>query len=475
MRYLLLQRKDLYTNQILHLVSCLRMRSKILPLVLGTALLTAIGAGFWRAGLFQQSAAIRKGDQTTAFTASRTGVALVPQKGDAPIDDEIRSLQDKARSKHQPPELMKRLGWAFVRKARLSYDPGYYKLAEQCALVVESQRADDPDALLLQGHILQSLHKFKEAESIARKLVSVRRDPADQGLLGDVLMEQGNLTEAVGAYQDMVNLRPDLQSYTRVAHLRWLKGDLDGAIDVIQMATTAASPREPEPGAWAYTRLGIYSLQAGQLDVAETSASFALEYAHDYPPALLLRGRVLLAQGKPTVALPFLRMAAALYPLPEYQWILADALSLTGETGAEQAMEQKLMASGATNDPRTFTLFLASRRERLQDCLQLAFNELKTRQDVFTMDALAWALRANGRFAEGLDYSRKSLAEGTQDARLFYHAGCIAMECGNHADAAEFFGKANGIKQMLFPSERSDLNKQFAALKEIETSRPIAP
>jgi tetratricopeptide (TPR) repeat protein len=451
------------------------MRSKILPLVLGAALLTAIGAGFWRVGFVQQAAAIRKGDQTAAFTASRTGVALVPQKGDAPIDDEIRSLQNNARSKHQPPELMKRLGWAFVRKARLSYDPGYYKLAEQCALVVEYQRADDPDALLLQGHILQSLHKFKEAESIARKLVNVRRDPADQGLLGDVLMEQGNLTEAVGAYQQMVNLRPDLQAYTRVAHLRWLKGDLDGAIDVIQMAATAASPREPEPGAWAYTRLGIYSLQAGQLDIAETSASFALEYADDYPPALLLRGRVLLAQGKPTVALPFLRKAAALNPVPEYQWILADAFSLTGETGAELAMEKKLMATGAANDPRTFALFLASRRERLQDSLQLAFNELKTRQDVFTMDALAWALGANGRFAEGLDYSRKSLAEGTQDARLFYHAGCIAMECGNPADAAEFFGKANDIKQMLFPSERSDLNKQFAALKEIETSRPIAP
>jgi tetratricopeptide (TPR) repeat protein len=450
------------------------MRSNILPLVLGAVLLIAIGAGFWRAGWFEQSAGVRQGEQSTAFTASRSDIALIPQKGDTRIDDEIRSLQNEARSKHQPPEVMKRLGWAFVRKARLSYDPGYYKLAEQCALAVESQRADDPDALLLQGHILQSLHRFKEAESIARKLVNVRRDPADQGLLGDVLMEQGNLTEAVAAYQHMVNLRPDLQSYTRVANLRWLKGDLDGAIEVIQMAATAASPREPEPGAWAYTRLGIYSLEAGQLDVAETSAAFALEYAHDYPPALLLRGRILLAQGKPTVALPFLRQAAALNPLPEYQWILADTLSLTGEAGAAQAVEQKLMATGATNDPRTFALFLASRRERLTDSLQLAFNELETRQDVFTMDALAWALRANGRLIEALDYSRKSLAEGTQDARLFYHAGCIAMECGNRAGAAEFFGKANRIKQMLFPSERSDLNQQFAALKEIETTRPIA-
>src|SRR5260370_10003613 len=201
MRYLLLQRKDLYTNPILHLVSFLRMRSKILPLVLGTALLTAIGAGFWRAGLFQQSAAIRKGDQITAFTASRTGVAFVQQKGDAPIDDEIRSLQNKARSKHQPPELMKRLGWAFVRKARLSYDPGYYKLAEQCALVIESERADDPDALLLQGHIFQSLHKFKEAKSIARTLIKVRQDPADEGLLDHVMMHQRYFTLPERHYQ----------------------------------------------------------------------------------------------------------------------------------------------------------------------------------------------------------------------------------------------------------------------------------
>ena len=450
------------------------MKSKFLALLIAVLVAVAVGSDFWRPWLFKPPVDVPNRIRNTVSNVKVASIALVPQKGDELIDSEIRNLQEEARSKQQPPEVMKRLGWAFVRKARLSYDPGYYKLAEQCALVVESQRADDPDALLLQGHILQSLHKFKEAESIARKLVNVRRDPADQGLLGDVLMEQGNLADAVGAYQHMVNLRPDLQSYTRIANLRWLKGDLDGAIEVIQMAATAASPREPEPGAWAYTRLGIYSLQAGQLDVAETSALFALEYAHDYPPALLLRGRILLAQGKPTVAVPFLRQAAALNPLPEYQWILADALSLTGETGAAQAVEQKLMATGATNDPRTFAVFLASRRERLTDSLRLAFTELETRQDVFTMDALAWALRANGRLTEGLDYSRKSLAEDTQDARLFYHAGCIAMECGNRTDAAEFFGKANRIKQMLFPSERSDLNKQFAALKEIETTRPMA-
>ena len=450
------------------------MRWKLLALLFGALVVVAIGAGLWRNLLVKQPATTAKANQNTAFGVRAASVALVPQKGDEPIDSEIRVLQNEARSQHQPPDVMKRLGWAFVRKARLSYDPGYYKLAEQCALAIESRHGDDPDALLLQGHILQSLHKFKEAEPIARKLINVRNESADEGLLGDVLMEQGRLSEAIGAYQNMMNLRPDLQSYTRVAHLRWLRGDLEGAIEVIELAVTGATPREPEPGAWAYTRMGTYSLQAGQTEVAERSAAFALQYASNYPPALLLQARVLLAQGKLSTAIETLQRATALNPLPEYQWILADALREAHEIEAAEKVEQKLISTGAGNDPRTFALFLATRGQQLQQSLQLAFDELNTRADVFTIDALAWALRANGRLVEALGYSRKSLAEGTQDARLFYHAGCIALENGQDAEARELFIRADGIKQMLLPSERTDLYKQFAALEEIETPRPIA-
>ena len=42
-------------------------------------------------------------------------------------------------------------------------------------------------------------------------------------------MEQGKLSDAVEAYQQMMNLKPDLRAYARAAHMRWLKGDLDGS------------------------------------------------------------------------------------------------------------------------------------------------------------------------------------------------------------------------------------------------------
>jgi tetratricopeptide (TPR) repeat protein len=426
------------------------------------------GFGLWkiRVSSVVSSPAIKKTEAVLAPASSSCEVALLPHEGIEQIDREIKQLQDEARTATKRGDTIKRLGWAFITKARLSYDPGYYKLAEQCSFCVQSENANDPDAFLLQGHILDSLHKFKEAESVARRLVTIRNEALDHGLLGDVLMEQGRLDEAVVSYQKMINLRPDLQSYTRVANIRWLKGDVQGATEVMQMAVTAGSPREAEPTAWAYTRLGIYELQAANTEAAAKSAGIALQFAENYAAALLLRGRILLAQGKAVEAIESLQPATTFTSLPEYQWTLADALRAVGKTQAAEDVERHLISNGAVNDPRTFALYLVSRGQRIQQALALAEAELNTRADVFTMDAVAWTLKANGRLDEARDYSERSLKEGTQDARLFYHAGSIAMALGNHSSACELFRRAEQSKQTLMPSERDDLNRQFAAVSE---------
>ena len=449
------------------------MRRRYLVLLLGACVLVATGIGIWKTKIKLWQ--IR--DENAGFRAligSPCAVALVPHKGDEKIDQEIRQLQQRARSDSGAAGAMERLGWAFITKARLSYDPGYYKLAEACALCAQSKYGDDPEALLLRGHILQSVHKFKDAEPIARKLITIRNEAFDYGLLGDVLMEQGRLTEAVAAYQRMIDLKPDLQSYTRVAHMRWLKGDLEGAIEVMRLAVTSGSPGDPEPTAWAYTRLGIYELQAGDTEIAAKCATTAIQFAGNYPAALLLRGRTLLAQGNAKQAIDSLQRAAALTRLPEYEWTLADALREAGEAQAAKELESSLCRDGAVNDPRTFALYLATRRQRVEVALKLAREELNTRADVFTIDALAWALNANGKLAEAQECLKKALIEGTQDARLFYHAGCIALATGEYSDAEKSFALSNRIKQLLMPSERDDLGKEYALLMRRQISRPAA-
>src|SRR5512132_508095 len=128
-------------------------------------------------------------------------LAVITPAGRSKDDLEIARMQDEIRQRGFPLPQLERLGWMFVAKARHTFDPSYYALAEQCALCIEVRHPGTPEALLLRGHSLASRHRFREAEELARELVTRRGLAADHGLLGDALMEQGRLEEAAAAYQ----------------------------------------------------------------------------------------------------------------------------------------------------------------------------------------------------------------------------------------------------------------------------------
>jgi len=397
-------------------------------------------------------------------------VALAPATQRNETDREIAQLQEQARRAPNPKETLEQLGYRYVARARVGNDPGDYKLAEKTAECLESASPDDASALLLRGHVLHQLHRFHEAEQIARRLTVKRQFVLDYGLLGDVLMEQGRLTEAAQAYQKMIDLKPFYQSFTRAAHLRWLKGDLDGAIELIQRAIATASPRDPESVAWAYTRLAGYELQRGRLGDAARAADAALSNQPDYAAALLMRGRVFLAMKQAADAVAVFSRAAQLNPLPEYQWALGDALRLHGDHEKADLIENELTSRGAEADARTVALFLATRRATVTKAVALAERELQTRADVFSLDALAWSLAAAGRTAEAQVTMTRALAEGTEDGRLFLHAGVIAAAGDRRAEARKWLRKAQALRSTLLPSELDELTKHLTKLPTQEKS-----
>ncbi len=387
---------------------------------------------------------------------------LAPLPVIKPIDQEIARQQALVVSSSSSANALERLGWTFIRKARVSFDAGFYNLAEQCAACMEARGLKGPDALLLRAHALQSLHRFRDAETTARELVRLRKRPFDYGVLGDVLMDQGKVREGAAAYQKMVDLRPDLQSYARAAHVRWLTGDLDGAIQLIKLATAAGSPNAPETGAWVFTRLALYQFQRNATKSALESCAAALALESDYAPAMLIRGRILLALNRTADALIELQHAAELNPLPEYQWAVADALAATGARDTAEQIESKITES--SEDPRTISLFLATRHEDVDRAVQLAQQELSNRGDVFTHDALAWALAAAGRTTEAQQHATQALSQGTADPRLFLHAGIIAALNNDKRQAKRLLDQASASKQTLLPSERAQLDAWLAKI-----------
>ena len=397
-------------------------------------------------------------------------VALMP---DGVIEADSHSGIDPTIARHQRAVLgapnsvphLERLGWAYVAKARANRDAGAYTLALQTAACIDSKAPNAPESWLLKGHTLHNLHRFSEAEILARRLVERRGLWFDFALLGDALLERGELDEAIDAYQALMDQRPGPQAYARVAHVRWLTGDLDGALEMLATAVVGSSPRTPEPTAWLHVRLATLLMQLDEPRAAEAVLTQALTLQPAYPPALHAYGRLLLAQGKPNEAIVHLKNAVHKDPQPEHRWTLYEALVAVGKRDVANAQKDALMGRGAHEDRRTLALFLASHGAESATALRLAAEELSLRADVFTLDVMAWALAAAGRYQQARHFIRQALAEGTKDARLFLHAGVIAARTGDGARALEYLAEAERYRQMLLPSERQRLSKEFAVLQ----------
>ena len=93
--------------------------------------------------------------------------------------------------------------------------------------------------------------------------------------------------------------------------------------------------------------------------------------------------------------------------------------------------------------------------------------EAEKRKDVFTLDALAWAYYHNGEYATARKVIDSSLAVGTIDSGLLYHAGLIAEAEGDLSAARNWLEKAIALAPLhdLGPTARQiitklDLSKQ---------------
>src|SRR5436309_1493912 len=183
-------------------------RKRAGKILISAALLLGIACVLIFSGLPEKKSAESEAAGVAAIFDDPLALVLTPQSGDSSIDQEISRLQQQIRSGRNVQLWLEQLGWAFVAKARESFDPGFYKLAEQCAWCIEKRSPQSQEAMLLRAHVLQNLHRFKESETLARRLVQQRGLSFDYGLLGDALMQQEKSKRAVEAYQRWMIWRP---------------------------------------------------------------------------------------------------------------------------------------------------------------------------------------------------------------------------------------------------------------------------
>jgi tetratricopeptide (TPR) repeat protein len=338
------------------------------------------------------------------------------------------------------------LSLALSRRARETSDVSYYTQAEEALQKSFAISPDNFDGARTHVWLLLGKHGFAAALGEAKKLN--KRMPDDvmtYGFLTDANVELGNYKDAEASAQMMLDLRPgNLPALTRAAYLRELFGDIDGALELMNMALQSTAPSEVEDAAWILSQMAHLELAVSNLTEAEKNLQQALILFPGYHYALGNLGKVRIQQKRYDEAtqLHQQRYLAACHA--ENLFDLAEALQLAGRSqDAKRAFaefEQKslLETNRADNSNRELIFYYADYSHEPLKALEVARRELARRHDVYTLDSYAWALHVNGEDQEARERIEEALAVGIRDAKLIRHAGEIALAAGDRVAAEKY-------------------------------------
>jgi len=385
-------------------------------------------------------------------------------------DERISMYDALAKTVPEDPHYQNLLAGAYIQKVRESMDYSYLDRASQILANVLAQDSRNYEAARLRTEIAIERHEFKLAAEYSQALTEwAANDSWNWGTLGDAYIETGDYDKAADAYQKMVNLHPDLASYNRAAYFRFINNDVDNAVKIMKLAISSGSAMA-ENTAWCEVELGKMYLKTGKVADAEQAFRGALRYFPNYHTALAGLAQARAAQNDWKGAIENMRLAQQSTPFPDYAAALFDYYTAAGQTA--DALRQKetieiidrLGQAGKEKANRNLAMIYADHDWNVARALELAQNELEIRGDIYTYDALAWALYKNQRYQEAGDAMRKALRFQTPEPMFFYHAGLIDTALGKKDEAREMLKKALALNPNFDARQSSIADK---ALKEL--------
>ncbi len=376
---------------------------------------------------------------------------VVAQRLPKTTDGLIVLYQRAVRSAPGDAESLASLGAAYYQKARETADPSYYVKAEAVLAVALKHDPLNTDALVVEGTLENARHHFANALALGERAKAANNSvPRIYGVIADAQTELGRYDDAAATLQTMVDLRPDLGSYSRISYARELHGDIPGAIESMQDAVLAGGP-SPENNAWSRMQLAHLYFASGDLRAAEQQYLATLAAVSDYPYASAGLAHVRAAQGRYSEAADLYRQAITRLPMPEFVIALGELEQARGDSAAAsrqyalvQAMQQLNIDDGVDVDME-LALFDADHGGDPVANLARARAAYGRRPSVYAADALSWALYRAGDFVEARRYSRRALRLGSHDAVMHFHAGMIAAALGNRGDARRKLRRALSI------------------------------
>jgi tetratricopeptide (TPR) repeat protein len=383
----------------------------------------------------------------------------------------MQGLIDKIRRHPEELKAKTQLAMAYIQEGRITGDHAYYddatlKLINQ----VLEKEPNNYDALCVKATVLLSQHHFSDALVVAKEISAKNLDSAfPYGLLCDAYVELGNYQEAVNAADKMISIRPDLRSYSRIAYLREIHGNYDGAKEAMLLAVKSgvAGLEQTE---WCRTQLGKLHEMTGDTATASQYYQMALSARPNYAYASAGLARLAALKGNYTEGVSYLEDAIKNVKDPAFYEELSDMYILQNQRiKSEEAAKTVITLLGGNHNNTTEHLQNDKSTEHghysakelaeaslkigdLSHAVNYALFEYKNRPNNIDINELmAWVYFKNGEDAKALPFIEKALSTGSQKATLLWKAGNILLKNNQKEKGEALIKKALKTNKNLQP------------------------
>ncbi len=399
----------------------------------------------------------------------------------ASAEQSIRFLEQRVQRDHEDFIAHNKLTGYYLQRVRETGDLTYLNLAARTSHASLATMPAEKNSAGLAGlaQVEFSSHEFAASRDHAKRLAELESDKSyPQQILGDALLELGEYQDARAAFWRMEQLGgarglTAVASEQRLSRLAALNGDSASAARHMRTATSLALaiPNPPrETVAWCRWQLGELAFSNGDYAAAEQHDRDALTTFPDFYRALASLGRVRAAQGDISGATEQYERAIRLLPDPSFVAALGDLYELSGRHGEAQAQYALVEAIAHLSEMsgnlynRQQVLFLADHDKKSREAYDKAVKEFAVRKDIYGADAVAWAAFKAGKLPEAEVAMKEALRLGTQDAKLYYHAGMIAKAAGGTASAQDYLQRAIQLNPQFDPLQAAIAKHALADL-----------
>jgi tetratricopeptide (TPR) repeat protein len=402
-----------------------------------------------------------------AFLAIGAGGLIAAETKSTPPSEAERVrrfLEDRVQRDPDDILAQNRLADIYLQRLREAGDYDWLRRAGEAARrsLASVPAEQNASGLFMQARVEHESHHFAGARDRASALTKIEPGKSRGfALLGDTLLEFGDLDQAAAAYDEMQKRKGDpVETETRLARLALAHGAHDSARMHFEKAFAAArelSPASPEIVAWCLVQLGQLAFNLGQWDVAEKNFQAALVERPDDTGALEHLGELRAAQEKYDESISLYEKVIAQTPRPEFWQALGDVYAAMGKladaaTWHLRARDAYLKdaAEGNAHYFHHLAGFFSDAEENPAEALKWARRDLELRHTAAAKDTLAWALYRANEFESAANTAREALINGSRDAHILYHAGMIFLAAGDAVRGKETLAEAGRINPRHF-------------------------